>query len=90
VTYYGSFTRENGIVVYILFAFSFPDSLSLDVPPEHSVVDLYETLASYYADLGIPNEDLATFRKHGYYSTLMRPGLRAIAINSAFQYIPNL
>ena len=48
-------------------------------------------MADAYASYGwIPSEDLTFFRLDGYYSTLIRPGLRAISLNGMFQYSFNL
>ena len=59
--------------------------------PEFSTSQLYNMLADTYASYGwIPSEDLGFFRLDGYYSTLIRPGLRAISLNGMFQYSFNL
>ena len=59
--------------------------------PEWSTSQLYNTVADAYASYGwIPSEDLTFFRLDGYYSTLIRPGLRAISLNGMFQYSFNL
>ena len=59
--------------------------------PEFSTSQLYNTLADTYASYGwIPSDDLGFFRMDGYYSTLIRPGLRAISLNGMFQYSFNL
>ena len=59
--------------------------------PEFSTSQLYNTLADTYANYGwIPSGDLDFFRMDGHYSTLIRPGLRAIGLNGMFQYNMNL
>jgi hypothetical protein len=50
---------------------------------------MYNALADAFT-YWIPNEDLQNFRKDGFYSTLIRPGLRAIGLNTMFQYHLNL
>ncbi len=67
---------------------SFPTSTS-GVGPEHSVSGFYNEMATLYSNW-LDNSALDMFRKDGFYSTLIRPGLRAIGMNSVFQYTANL
>ena len=74
------------------FPFSVPTSNMTD--PEHSLSDYYEALSVYYEPFFIPRpggaEALEMFKKDGFYSMQIIPGLRAIGMNSMWHYTANL
>ena len=72
--------------------FSVPTSSMTD--PEHTISDYYEALAGYYEPFFLPRpggaEALEKFKEDGFYSMEIIPGLRAIGMNSMWQYTFNL
>ena len=66
---------------------SFPSSEVTE--PEFASAWVYEGLADIYSSW-LPQAAYDTFSLDGYYSLLVKPGMRLIAINSMYCYTGNL
>lgn len=69
------------------FYLSFPSTEVTD--PDFEPSWLYNALADLYSDW-LPAEAIESLRVDGYYSTLVMPGFRIIAVNSMYCYTLNL
>jgi sphingomyelin phosphodiesterase len=47
---------------------------------------LYQHLADSWINLGLPNDTRQTIERGGFYTTVVRPGLRVISLNMNYCY----
>ncbi len=66
---------------------SFATSTS-NLPAEQNLDYFYNTVADIFSDW-IPNEDLESFRRDGFFSTKAKSGLRMLILNSNVQSSKN-
>lgn len=79
----------------IRLAFLFLFFISVSFAPDYITDDalstrwLYEVLADVWITHWLPEETRATILKGGYYTMLVQPGFRVIALNNMYCYTLN-
>lgn len=62
---------------------------ALIADPDLQMSWLYDFVADQWADW-LPAESVQSLRTHGYFTALLRPGLRVIQVNSNVCYVKNV